>query len=253
MKLNESIKNLIPVSLRRLPYKIFSALFFIPDSAYVDKYLHHEYFVHYGLFAGLKYLRASYYSSLLPKIIGSYEEQIQPWLTNLNDKYDYILNIGCAEGYYAVGLALLYPKIKIYAYDINPQARYLCQQLANLNRVKNIVIKDKFTGDEKLLKKTRVLIVCDIEGEEINVLNPDKYPLLKRVDLIIECHDYMWPCSKILINRYKNTHRVKIAKDRSHNKSKYPLIAKFPDRIASTMLDEKRPVSNMSWIKLTHD
>jgi hypothetical protein len=46
-----------------------------------------------------------------------------------------IVNIGCAEGYYAVGLAWRLPNAKVDAFRSDPRAREFCAELARLNGV----------------------------------------------------------------------------------------------------------------------
>ena len=46
-----------------------------------------------------------------------------------------VLNIGCAEGYYAVGLARRMPQARVLAFDINRTAQDTCRALAAKNGV----------------------------------------------------------------------------------------------------------------------
>lgn len=56
------------------------------------------------------------------KIIGTYEMELHPILYQLfKKKYDIIIDIGSAEGYYVVGFARKWPEAQIFAYDNNPQ------------------------------------------------------------------------------------------------------------------------------------
>src|SRR3989344_3162520 len=116
------------------------------DTYYVNKYLNGEYKIHAGFFAGMRYLKTAYGSGLMPKLMGTYEAQVHPWLTNVGKKYSTVLNIGSAEGDYAVGLAWKFPNLNVIAYDISPQARNLCGQLMRLNQVKNVAIRSLFTA-----------------------------------------------------------------------------------------------------------
>src|SRR5436190_882004 len=60
-----------------------------------------------GIFKGLQYPRfESSGSGLVTKLLGSYENELHPFIQQLGaNKYTEIIDIGCAEGYYAVGLA----------------------------------------------------------------------------------------------------------------------------------------------------
>lgn len=89
-----------------------------------------------GPFAGMKYDGRATGSTAAPKLIGSYESEIAPWIEQLcADSYDCVIDIGCAEGYYAVGMALRSPASKVVAFDIDSTARALCTELARLNGV----------------------------------------------------------------------------------------------------------------------
>ena len=59
-----------------------------------------------GPFAGMRYITRSCGSKLAPKVIGCYERELHPAIENaIRGDYQRIIDIGCAEGYYAVGLA----------------------------------------------------------------------------------------------------------------------------------------------------
>ena len=103
-----------------------------------------------GPFQGMKYIATSNGSQLLPKILGSYEEPIHEWVREraLAWQYETIIDVGCAEGYYAVGFALKSPKSKIIAFDIDTSALANARQLAMINKVDHRVeFSEKFDAD----------------------------------------------------------------------------------------------------------
>lgn len=68
-----------------------------------------------GPFAGMR-LHPEY--SELPKFLGTYEANLHPAIRRLTARrYDVILNIGCAEGYYAIGFARAVPGAQVQAFD----------------------------------------------------------------------------------------------------------------------------------------
>jgi hypothetical protein len=93
-----------------------------------------------GVFRDLRYPSlAITESTLVPKIVGSYEYQLQPWLSQIiNTDYSDIIDIGSAEGYYAVGLAQTMPKAIIHRFDINEKDIAFSQQMAKVNNVSNL-------------------------------------------------------------------------------------------------------------------
>ena len=165
-----------------------------------------------GPFAGMRLLDQASEGCLLPKLLGCYETPLAEHLIALaGGGIDCVLNIGCAEGYYAVGLARLIPQARIYAFDVDPQARDLCRRLAALNGVSDRVeIGACFTAaDFQRFAGRRALVVCDIEGGELDLLDPAQAPALAGFSLIVELHDRPnRPVSPVLTERFAATHRA---------------------------------------------
>ncbi len=134
-------------------------------------------------------------SSLYPKLIGSYEKELWPILNEFKtNDYSEILDIGCAEGYYAVGLARMFDNAIINAYDINYEARELCRKMADVNQVGDrVMIHSNCTSEvlENFNFKGRGLIICDCEGFEKELFNNENIDHLRNCDLIIETHDFI--------------------------------------------------------------
>jgi hypothetical protein len=125
--------------------------------------------VKHGPFKGLKYPDfQSHGSAIFPKILGSYEQELHPVLERICSKsYSVILDIGSAEGYYAVGLALRFADTPVYAYDINEAANAACATMALLNNVSEKVIIENGCTPKTLTEfpfEGRGLIISDCEG-----------------------------------------------------------------------------------------
>ncbi len=136
-------------------------------------------------------------STIFPKIIGSYEAELHPVVeTLIARKFDSIYDIGCAEGYYAIGFALRNPDAKIFAYDINDTARTLCRQMSELNQVaKNVMIEKEFSPEtfKQIPQDTPTLIICDCEGYESVLFSEPTVAYLSNTTLLIETHDFLNP------------------------------------------------------------
>lgn len=151
---------------------------------------------HEGPFKGLVYpSMKSVGSSLYPKIIGSYEKELWPIFHDIkSNNYSEIIDIGCAEGYYAIGLAKMFNNSIINAFDINEVARELCREMAIINNVsERVKIHSQCTAE--ILRQFNFtgkgLIISDCEGFEKNVFNKENVNNLKGCDLIIETHDFL--------------------------------------------------------------
>src|SRR5271166_5203781 len=60
-----------------------------------------------GPFRGMRYIDQSHSSSLIPKWLGLYERELHDCIEEaIASPFQTVLDIGAAEGYYAVGLAL---------------------------------------------------------------------------------------------------------------------------------------------------
>lgn len=152
--------------------------------------------VRHGPFAGLRYpLLQSVGSSLFPKLLGSYEAELHPWIAEICAAgYSEIVDVGCAEGYYAIGLARRLADARVFAYDTEPRAQELCRAAAQLNGVADRVeVRGTFAAADlaALPVRRRGLIVCDCEGAEINLFTPDTLRHCAGWDVLVETHDFM--------------------------------------------------------------
>lgn len=168
-----------------------------------------------GPFRGLKYPEfKSRSSSLYSKLIGSYEMELHPVIKQMiNEEFDQIINMGCAEGYYAVGLAISLPNVDIYAYDVDSEARKLTLKMASINGVSDrVFVKNKIeTSSFKKIDFTKkTLIISDIEGYERFIFIPSVVQYLKNCFLIIETHDWVdIHISSNIENVFKASHNIK--------------------------------------------
>jgi SAM-dependent methyltransferase len=163
-----------------------------------------------GPFQGMKLPARAAEGCFVPKLLGSYESPLHPVIERIvAAPYERIVDIGCAEGYYAVGLALRMPKTRIFAFDINEKAQAACRNLAVLNGVADrVTVGGLFSGAD-FADYAGSCVVCDIEGAERALLDPAAYPGLREVDVLVEAHDCFSPgLSGLLRERFAATHRI---------------------------------------------
>jgi hypothetical protein len=126
----------------------------------------------------------------VPKLLGTYEMELHPTLERARQRrYDCVIDVGTAEGYYAVGLARLL-RIPVYAYEPEPMERRLSQEMADCNGVSALVhMGTLFTrADIKPLADQRALLICDCEGFEAELFDAESVAWTGRWDLLIELH-----------------------------------------------------------------
>lgn len=165
-----------------------------------------------GPFQGMDYVVHAAEGSRTARLIGAYEASLQPVIEAIIAKApEVIVDIGSAEGYYAVGLARRLPRARVLARDANPKAQDLCRALATANGVADRVeVGGIFDHtDFALCETARTVVIVDIEGAEDLLLDPKAAPGLVQADILVECHDSLTPgISARLAARFAPTHKV---------------------------------------------
>jgi hypothetical protein len=155
-----------------------------------------------GPFAGLTYPDREPLS-LVPKLLGIYERELHPAIeAAIAAQPNVIVNVGAADGYYAVGLARRCPEARVVAYEADAGQRELCRRVAAANGV-NVEIRGA-AGPGDLAGAA--LVVMDCEGCERALLAP---PVAATV--IVELHDFLDPgVGEAIAERFAPTHDVEI-------------------------------------------
>lgn len=170
-----------------------------------------------GPLRGMDFLRESAEGCHIAKLLGCYEQPLQGYIENaIQNQYTTILNIGCAEGYYAVGMALRMPNTRVLAHDLNPKAQQICAELANKNKVSDRVsVGGLFKpSDFANFSGQKLLLMCDIEGAERELLDPSISPDLKGMDIIVESHECLTNgVTQLLMERFNSTHNITLVQD----------------------------------------
>jgi hypothetical protein len=213
-----------------------------------------------GPFRGMRYPSAqSYGSALLPKLLGSYESELHPVLEEmLANDYTTIVDIGCAEGYYAVGLGMRLAHADVYAFDVNPNARKLCADVAKLNGLDARLRIGAFC-DQAVLRSiplgSKALIISDCEGYEGVLFTSAIAGVLATHDIIVETHDFIdIDISSRLRDVFLSTHQVRSIKstddiEKAHT-YRYSQLDRYDTRTRQLILGERRPAI-MEWLVMT--
>ncbi|HEV2845455.1 MAG TPA: hypothetical protein VG477_11460 [Thermoanaerobaculia bacterium] len=205
----------------------------------------------WGPFAGMRYIPFASGSGLLPKLLGGYEMEIHGAVReSLARGYDRVVNVGCGEGYYAVGSALALPEARVEAYDTDPLARQRLRELARLNGVE--IEARSACGHQDLAVQGRTLIVCDCEGYEKELLDPARVPGLDGADLLVELHDFLDPTiSATLAARFGGSHEIAFVEAREDHPD-YPaaILEPLDPEQRRLALWEGRPAGmRWAWMK----
>jgi hypothetical protein len=213
-----------------------------------------------GPFQGLRYPRLqSVGSMVLPKLLGSYESELHSALEQLlASDYDTVVDIGCAEGYYAVGLGLRLKQANVFAFDTSPRGRQTCAEMAQLNGIESRVHIGGLC-DKNVLRSlplgNRALIIADCEGYENELFDREMCHFLAKHSLIIEAHDFIdIDISSHLRAIFSETHCVQSIKStddiqKAHT-YQYTQLGKYDTNERRLILGERRP-GIMEWLIVT--
>ncbi len=198
-----------------------------------------------GPFKGMQILREEAWEdgNQSTKIIGCYEcelhDPLKEEIARLAGTAAKIVNVGCAEGYYAVGIASLLPDAIVLAADVSSDAVRITRETAAANGVANIVISDDIDD----LMDGPDLIVMDCEGGEVDYLDINAYPGLIRSTVIVECHDMIGrQCTNILATRFSDTHDISMClAEEWRTPNIYPLLKELASHYRWLAISEGRP------------
>jgi hypothetical protein len=208
-----------------------------------------------GPFEGMLLVPAATWGDghIASKLLGLYEAELHNHIKRMSRRsYDCIINVGCAEGFYAVGFARLFPRASVFAFDIDQNALSVCAETARRNYVDpRITVGTALTHarfQELLMLYRRALVVVDIEGAERELLDPLAVPRLNDADVIVECHDFQHPgLTGLLKSRFANSHSIDEVRESTRDANSLEILANLSALDKAMITCEFRP-ARQSWL-----
>jgi hypothetical protein len=206
-----------------------------------------------GPFAGMTLTPMTHREHLGPFLLGTYEFELHPWIVAIAARqFNQILDIGAKFGYYAIGLARLFPETPVLAFDTDWWARAACRQMASVNRTPNVKVH-RFCSPHWLQRNLQPgsLIVSDCEGFERELLTPSSSPALRLSTLIVETHDEISPGTTEAIRaRFTGSHDLAIIETSQTTRPDPPVDLSFLTE--SEVRSAKHEVrGRQRWLRLT--
>ena len=176
--------------------------------------------IHAGPFTDLRFIDTT--ADTPSKLVGSYERELHPTIEGLiKHQFSVVVNVGCAEGYYAVGMALRCPGATVRAYDLEPAQQDRCRATAEANCVEDRVqVLGLCTRADLVALDRQSLVLMDCEGCEDALLDPG---ILATV--LVELHD--WDDATLpdrIIARFADSHSVAVIRSTSRRTCDYPQL-----------------------------
>jgi predicted RNA methylase len=187
------------------------------------------------------------------KLLGVYEDELHSTIHDaVKQKPDMFINIGCAEGYYAIGASRLLSHIPGVAVDINPNAVKITMENAMANNLRNMEFLELTATSSWLETKIKLTerpwLIVDCESYETELLDIAQAPSLRKAIILVECHDCMVPgITETLTKRFKNTHNIQAIKQQFKDPYKFDFLDEVSDCDKWALVHEGRP-STMTWL-----
>lgn len=192
-----------------------------------------------GPFRGMRYVSDHVCNALTSKLVGTYELEIADWIERLVARnYPTLLNIGAAEGYYAVGFARRCAGMRVVSFERYPHYRVLQAEIARRNGVAGRVNIEGWCDIASLRPHLAgpdyPLLIVDIEGGETTLLDPDQLPALRQCPMLVELHEWEEPAADILRTRFSASHQIEERWTRPRTAGDLPTTWRWATRVLRT-------------------
>ncbi|HEY3875836.1 MAG TPA: hypothetical protein VGM92_10185, partial [Candidatus Kapabacteria bacterium] len=195
--------------------------------------------------------------TLGPKLLGTYEKEVYGVVQQIFQKqYDTIVNLGAGDGFYAVGLGRYFPNSHLICFEAIDWKHEQIESLAQLNECGGRVAIHGLCGNDDLAEALagsgRTLVVCDVEGAELALLDPAMTSRLAEVDMLVEMHDIIQPgISKAIHNRFEATHDIKVMSTAPRTLEDWPKSVAPPYNWWKLMSESREGPMTWSWLSST--
>jgi hypothetical protein len=167
-----------------------------------------------GPFMGMKYLNHPDDFVDYTMLCGTYEKEILPALSPLLDgAFEVVIDVGSAQGYYVVGLAMRRPDLRIIGFESNPEGQAQITRMAEVNGVGGRIELRGYCDPAGLRNAiedaSRTFLIMDIDGGEQELMDPTKIPQLASMTILVEVHDpYVPGVTELIRERFRDTHDI---------------------------------------------
>ena len=148
-----------------------------------------------GKFKDLNFIKSVRGSEFSPKYFGTYENELDPYFNLFTGAI--LIDIGCDDGYYSIGLLKNKYVKQVYAFEINEYSiKNLIKNInSNLFKSDKLIFQEMFVSSFESIEKcfdnsNEFLIKCDIEGGEYSLFSDEMIEAISayKCSLIIETH-----------------------------------------------------------------
>jgi hypothetical protein len=207
-----------------------------------------------GLFRGISLTDHPGYdqADFAPKILGCYEAEVQAALSLLvGIPYTRIINVGAADGFYATGLARIFPSVPVVAFEMDLTVVPRLISVVEKNNLTNqIEVQGECTVENlnEMCDTEKPLIIMDCEGAEEILIPGMSRENLDKSHYIIEIHEHSTRnMFGIISDLLKDSHRIIRFYQGARNPNIYPLLTMMVESDRWLAVSEFRG-NTMSWM-----
>lgn len=211
-----------------------------------------------GPFEGLRYVGSSPNTHIADALLGTLELEIRPFVRRLlAGDHDVFVNVGAAEGYYAVGFARFGRCRSVVAFEADRFGRILTRLMARKNGVAERIAVRGLCEPAHLVEAIRdhrrPALLVDVEGAEASLLDPSVNPHLARATILVELHESSVPMAELLRPRFEESHVVEEVWSRPRTVADLPRSLGLAGRLFSCgrlvrFMDERRGRPMRWWL-----
>jgi hypothetical protein len=205
----------------------------------------------HGPLAGMRYRTDG--DVAVAKLLGVYEEEIVPWISEaIAAQPATFVDLGAADGYWAVGFASASPATAVHAFELSAIARDELAETAGMNAVELTVHRRATAKAVGALPLADAVVLCDIEGAESTVLSPPLIKALGAATVIVELHEHLVPgVTSDLEARFRATHRCEKVQTTGRDPSGFPELECLDVSARAAAIDEHRGNGQMTFARFS--
>ena len=216
--------------------------------------------VAHGPFKGMELSNDVWWSrnDNITQILGIYEQHVLERLKSFSAEGNRFVDIGAADGYFAIGMAYSKMYSEVFAFEIDPSGQDRIKKNAVRNQCSDIVSvfgEADYSSLEKLVcDSIKTTILIDIEGAEYKLLDDKMLTLLSSCYIICELHPFLvydgYKLQNKLIEMAKQKFNVELIKRKNYSPNIFSELDNLSDEERLIAVGEGR-AKNTSWLVLT--
>ena len=217
----------------------------------------------YGPFSGLQLQWNSSWGakSRGTMLLGIYELEVLRELIEISRNYRFFIDVGAADGYYALGALFGGYFEKSFCYEASQNGREVIKGNAEVNGLTDRVVirgmaTSEFFHDFQPDVRDDSVVLVDIEGGEFRLLSNEALFAFRKSVVIIEIHDWMVSDGKSelleLENRVLRYFNIKKLRTGAREPAEFEELAEVSDTERWLVCSESREMVQTWWVLTPH-